>query len=136
MKIIRLSISGLLAGLMSLPLNADDTEIFRQPPQVSSPNIMIVFDDSGSMRTNVSNQRIKFSEFTPPNTSSESVSSNSYSSDYLYFSLKNEVEPRSDDKNRRIKASEFCSEAEAPSVGEKRQSIELPISIKEIRKDR
>ena len=120
MKIIRLSISGLLAGLMSLPLNADDTEIFRQPPQVSSPNIMIVFDDSGSMRTNVSNQRIKFSEFTPPNTSSESVSSNSYSSDYLYFSLKNEVEPRSDDKNRRIKASEFCSEAEAPSVGEKK----------------
>ena len=109
MNIIRLSISGLLARLLSLPLNADDTEIFRQPPQVSSPNIMIVFDDSGSMSTNVSNQRIKFSEFTLPASSTESVSSTSSSSDYLYFSLSGENAPSADNEDRRLEFSDQCA---------------------------
>ena len=96
MNIIRLSISGLLAGLLSLPLNADDTEIFRQPPQVSSPNIMIVFDDSGSMRTDVTNQRIKFGDFEfNPATDSSGSSVTPYDESYVYFSLNGETAPAS-----------------------------------------
>ena len=111
------------------------TRDFRQPPQVSSPNIMIVFDDSGSMGTNVKNQRIEFSEFTPPDPSSETVSSSSYSSDYLYFSLKNEDAPRSDDKNRRIEASKFCTQGSAPADGEKK-TIDLVTFINQNGKER
>ena len=111
MNIIRLSISGLLAGLLSLPLNADDTEIFRQPPQVSSPNIMIVFDDSGSMRTDVTNQRIKFGDFEfNPATDSSGSSVTPYDESYVYFSLNGETAPASDTSDRQVLLADMCGD--------------------------
>lgn len=62
MLLIPLTVLACLTG-MTMPVNADDTEIFQVTANSSvsgRPKVLILFDDSGSMRTEITGQRPEY----------------------------------------------------------------------------
>jgi len=99
---------GLLLGLAALPVIADDTEIFiaSQDPSITGakPNILFIYDNSGSMDSTVLTQ----APWSPTTTFT-----GCYNKDRLYFST-NSTKPACNSTNYINKSANYCNASKAP----------------------
>lgn len=99
---------GLLLALTALPATADDTDIFiaSQDPAITGakPNILFVYDNSGSMSATVLTQE----DWDPALTFT-----GPYNSNRLYFSTNNTI-PSSSSSNWITKTYNYCNASLAP----------------------